>query len=246
MRRELLGLLILSAMAAAAIDQEYVQVVARNGSSSIEKTMEVVLFSDQLAADALVRMEQVCRTSTAVDCTVDAEARKVTMREDYLPGTYYSYSTEYGLPFVTHTISISKVPTDRFSRALGRLLVLANATEPAAGGGSVNPIDLLDREENGPNVEILRRIDANLTYVVVMPLPVAEASAGEVTAAVDGERAEFDLIRVMEEGKPMVVRSRELNLGYMVAIAGVVVVAALALAFFRSKPARKGRVKKTG
>ncbi|MEW6035228.1 MAG: hypothetical protein AB1529_01330 [Candidatus Micrarchaeota archaeon] len=246
MRREFLGLLILSAMAFAAIDQEYIQVVARNGSSAIEKTTEVAIFSDQLAADALLRMEQVCKTSSVVDCSVDVDAKKVTMREDYLPGTYYSYSTEYGLPFVTHTISISKVPTDRFSRALGRLLVLANATAPAAGGGSVNPIDLLDAEENGPNVEILRRLDANLTYAVVMPLPVAEASAGEAPVRVDGDRAEFDLIGVMEAGKPMVVRSRELNLGYMVAIAGIVVVAALALAFFRSKPARKGRLKKTG
>ncbi len=246
MRREFLGLLILSVMASAAIDQEHIQVVARNGSSSIEKTMEVVIFSDQLAADALLRMAQVCRTSAAVDCSVDVEGKTVTMREDYLPGTYYTYSSEYGLPFVTHTITISKVPTDRFSRALARLLVLANATEPAAGGGSVNPIDLLDTEQNGPSVEILRRLDANLTYVVIMPLPVAEASAGEAPGRVDGDRAEFDLIAVMEAGKPMVVRSRELNLGYMVAIAGIVVVAALALAFFRSKPARKGRLKKTG
>jgi hypothetical protein len=103
----------------------------------------------------------------------------------------------------------------------------------------VKPTDLGDEEANSEVVAALRLIQANITYTVVMPVAVSEAGAGNASGSIDGSSASFDLVEVLDASKPITVKSRELNLGYLVAIAGVVVLVALALSFFGMKPAKR-------
>jgi hypothetical protein len=226
-------------LAGAAIDQSYVQTVHRNGTSSIEKTMEVAIFSDQFASDGLERMDAYCSKGKGIDCSVDVEKKRVTITESFASGGYYAFSSDYGLPFITHTLVIDRIPSDRFATLFERLLIESNATPGLVSGGTVKPTDLGDEEANSEVVAALRLIQANITYTVVMPVAVSEAGAGNASGSIDGSSASFDLVEVLDASKPITVKSRELNLGYLVAIAGVVVLVALALSFFGMKPAKR-------
>lgn len=240
MRREIFAILLMAVIASAAIDQSYVQTVFRGGASSVEKTMELAVFSNQLATEGLARMADYCEKPSSIDCSVDVEAKKVVITEEFSSGGYYVFSTDYGLPSITHTMTVNRVPTDKFSSALERLLVAANATEYSGSGGSARSMDLSDAEANAEAAAILKTLKANITYVVVMPSGVSEAKSGNITGAVSGNRASFDLVEVMSaQGGPIVVKSQELNFGYLIAIAGIVVLGALALSFAGTKPSRR-------
>jgi len=240
MRREIFAVLLMSLVASAAIDQSYIQTVSRSGASSVEKTMELAVFSNQLATEGLAKMADYCEKRSDINCSVDVEAKEIVITENFASGGYYVFSSDYGIPSITYTMSISRVPTDRFSNALGRLLVAANATEYAGSSGSSKSIDLSDKEGNAEAAGILKTLKANITYVIVMPTGVSEARAGSVEGRISGKTASFDLLEVMsEQGGPIVVKSQELNYGYLIAIAGVIVLGALALSFAGTRPSRK-------
>ncbi|MFN7991933.1 MAG: hypothetical protein U0R44_07310 [Candidatus Micrarchaeia archaeon] len=242
MRREIFAILLLCLASSAALDQSYYQVVAKNGSSQIEKTMGVAIFANQLNPDALGRMEAVCKNQTHFRCSVDVAGKKVTIREGFESGGYYSYETEYGLPYTTHTLTVTKIPTDKFTNDLERILVEAGALDQSSGGGgSVQPIDLKDEQENRQNAELLKQFKANITYTIEMPQAISESQCGNITGSVDGAVVRFDLIDVLRQSRPITVRGRELNLGYITAIVGLIVIIGLAVSFFTSKPVKTRR-----
>ncbi|NYZ74360.1 hypothetical protein H0O00_04415 [Candidatus Micrarchaeota archaeon] len=235
MRVEIIAVLILLAipLAAAALDQSYVHVVARDGTSTMEKSMELAVFSNQLTSDALEKMAVLCKSDRDLDCDVDVANKKVAIREKLSPGAYYSFSSDYGLPDITHTLVINSIPSDRFAADLDDLLVGAGVTE--SSGGSVDSIDLRDKTANNKSVYYLKLLKVNITYTVTMPLDIAEARAGDVAGEISGNSATFDLVKVMEESEPITVRCTELNLGYMVGIAGIAVIAVLAFLFLSGR-----------
>ena len=244
MRREILILLAIS-LVWGAVDQSYVHDVSRDGSSEMEKTSELSLFSDQIDEEAYQRMKIVCDDQEfRVDCSVDAEAKTVTITEKLVPGGYYAYSADYGFPFITYSMVIDKIPNDRFASALSRILVEANVTDPAGAGGSVNPIDFEDEINNREVARILKNIEANITYTVNFPVPVSEAKSGNASAKISGNSVTFDVVELLEVSEPVRIRSSEINLGYMVLIIGLIIVGALALSFFGSKPIRSAKKKK--
>lgn len=232
--RGILTLLLLVAVANAAIDQSYVQTVSRDGTSAMEKSMDVSMFS-VLSAPVLRQMADYC-SAQKMDCGVDANASKVMITEKLAPGTYYAYSVDYGLPYITYTLTAGQLPNDLFSSDLDRMMSVINASPSAS---AVKPLDLTDKAGNAAALPILRRLNANLTYTVNMPAPVVEASAGNATGVISGSSATFDLISVMENGKAVTVRSQELNTAYIVPLGAAIVIVALALAFFQTKPAPK-------
>ncbi len=237
MRREILALVLFSLASFAAFDQSYVQTVGRDGNSTIQKSMQLTIFG-QLNAQALSGMEQYCSSLTAFDCSVDPANKTVTITDAFSSGGYYEYTTDYGLPFVTHTLTITRIPTDRFSNLLDRLLAAGNVSG-AGGGGSTSAIDLRDNSTNIQNAAYLRQFGANITYTVVRPADVSSAAAGNVSGSVAGRQATFDLVEVLGASKPIVVKSSELNLGYITAIVGLVVIIALAVAFVRSRTVKR-------
>ncbi len=237
MRREILAVLLLALVSGAALDQTYVQTVSRNGTSVIEKSMQITIFSNQLTADALAKMDAYCKAQKSAGCSVDVAGKTVTMSDVFPPGGYYEFSSDYGLPFITHTVKVTRVPTDRFSSILDGILRGANVT--SSSGGSAAALDLLDAKANRENAKVLRQLGVNITYAIVMPSPVSEASSGNYTASIDGQTARFDLVEVLDQSQPMVVRSNEANLGYLTVIAGAIVIVAIAISFMGSKTVKR-------
>ena len=242
MRRELFALLLISAAAFAALDQAYTQEVSRGGESVVGKSMELAVFSNQLTPGALERMEDACARDSKLGCSVDKENKLVTIRQSLGPGTYYTYSAEYGFPSVTYTLVVEKLPADIFSDALAEVLAAANATGVAQVRGTVKPLSLSDKDANAANAAVLKALGASIKYRAIMPSGVTYAAAGSVEGAISGNEAEFEIIDVMADSEPLVVKSEELNLGLITLIAMVVVLGALAFSFLGSrKPAKKRR-----
>ena len=235
--RLVLAILLLSVLAGAAIDQTYIQTITSNGNSMIEKTMELSIFSDQITNDTLVRMSGVCNKQPNLGCSVDVNKKKVIVSQSFISGDYYVYSTDYGFPSITKKLTISKIPTDKFSSSLERLLLAANATNQS--GGVVRPIDLRDKKTNTENAKYLRLLKANITYIVNMPSVIAEAKAGNVSGMIDKTSAQFDLVSVLEVSEPIVIKSSEPNWSYIIGLFGVIVLIGVSFSFFGSKPVKK-------
>jgi hypothetical protein len=233
MRRGLFVFLILSMLSAAALDQSYVQTVSRDGSSTIWKTMDLTIFANQLPAVAMQRMYEVCKSSPEISCDVDVEGKKVTISDSFTAGSYYTYSSDYGIPYITHTLTINQVPNDRFTVLLNKLLLAANTT--ASGGAAARPISLRDTAANAQTAAFLRQFNISITYTANMPQAISDAGPD---AVINGSSASFDLGKVMEHSTPLIVRSSELNVPALIVIAAVIVLGALTLSFFGTKASR--------
>ncbi|MBU0532428.1 hypothetical protein KKB44_02960 [Candidatus Micrarchaeota archaeon] len=232
MRREILAILLLSALVNATIDQSYEQVVKRDGSSVIIKTMEMDLFITELGDDALTKIAETCAGGQSIKCNVNNTT--ITIEKEFSASGYYWFTTEYTLFSIDHTLTVNKIPTDGFSNALDQLLEDAGVINKT--GSQAQAIDLLDNETNAENAKYLRMFKANITYTIHMPGEVKEAYAGSVVP-VNG--VQFDLIDLMEESQPIIVKSSETNYANILLIAMAIVLGALALSFFGEKRRRK-------
>ncbi|MBD3210900.1 hypothetical protein GF318_05975 [Candidatus Micrarchaeota archaeon] len=237
MRRFIFALLLMSLAVHAGIAQSYEQTVKRDGSSVIVKSMDINLFAAELGENALEGVSVICNESQAYTCSVEGD--RISMSESFSAGPYYSFKTEYGVFNIDYTLVVSKVPTDRFSRTLDQLLDEADILE--SEGESSEVLDLLDSETNSEAVGYLRRFDSSLSYRIIMPAPITEAHAGNVTPGFNGNTVQFDLVDVMAESKAMTVKSSELNMANMIIIGAILVLGALALSFFKERPKKKGK-----
>ena len=235
-------MLLFSVLVNAALDQTHVHTISRDGSSTITKSMDLTIFSGMLNEGAFENIDEICQTDQSIDCSVEPEDKKITITERFSSGSYYTFTADYGIPYITYEVVVRRVPADRFSSSLDRLLIAAEAVN-VTGAGSVEPLDLRD-EKNEENAYYLERFRANLTYTINMPAPVYEASAGNVSGTVTGNSAEFDLVDVLGESEYITVTSKEVNSGYLIIIAMVIIVAALALSFFRAKKPEKKKKKR--
>jgi len=241
MRREILAILVLCAISSASLEQTYIHSISRDGSSTMTKDTDLTIFADVLDPGAFQAVEDLCREDSRYRCSVDAPNKTIILTESFRSGTYYTFEAEYGLPFITYTLIVKKVPTDRFSSSLDDLLLEAGAIDES-GDGSVSPMDLSDEETNTENAYYFRRFNADLDYIIDMPAPVYEAVAGNATAEITGNRASFDLVSVLEESEYMRVRSRELNLSYLFIVALAMVLIGLAYSFVKAnKPSKRGK-----
>jgi len=237
--RQIIALSIFLALSSATMDQTFVQDVRKDGTSTIEKTMDISIFANQLPGSSLQMMADFCSKTTKASCSVDTASKIITIKEAFAPGSYYSVDSEFGLPYTTETLTIERIPNDRFGQTLNMILAAANISD----SGGVPALNL--RSDNNQSAMVLRKLKANLTYTVKMPSAVAEAKAGSYSASIDGNNARFDLIEVLSQSQPMVVVTKETNVVAVVVIIMVIVLAALAYSFFATRPS-KTRKKKAG
>lgn len=240
MMRQILALLVLAAFSFAAMDQNYTQVVNPDGSSTIQKTMEITMFANQLPASSLKLMAAYCASNADFQCSVDVAGKTLTIAEDFQQGEYYTSSSDFGIPFITYSIQVQKIPNDIFGDDLEKMLLAANIS--SMGGQPVDALDLSDQANNPQSAAFLRKLNTSMTYTITMPAGVYSATSGNYTAKMEGQTAAFDLVEVLNQSEPMTIVARQVNSAAIVAIIGVIVLAALAISFFSGKPS-KGKAK---
>ena len=239
MKRTILALLIFSMLASAALDQTYVQQISRNGASTIKKTMDMTILTNQLSSDAFQKMENYCKTSFDVKCSVNVSTKTVTITEAFTPGSYYSFTADYGIPYSTYTMVINQVAVDRFSDSLEKILV--GIGETTQSKQTAVPLDLRERKKNGEMVSSLKTLGVHLVYIVEMPADIDSASAGKVQGKIDESKATFDLVEILGASEPIVVISKEVNYGYLMAGFGAIILLALAYMFMIASRPRQAK-----
>ena len=219
MRNIAILMFAVSILLTGAIAQEYTQTVGRDGDSVITKTFDTTLLHgydiDAIAA--------VCQNSE-FSCSVEDGKMSLSINIDE-DSRYYNEETEYGLPFITYTLTLRTVPTDLFSEEMNKIMVAAGYEE----GPDVPAAEIWKKDSEA--VSLLRNF-GDISYTVNMPGNVVETSIGEMS----GSTATFmfsDAYRVEEN---IVVKSQEINSGYLVIGIMIVVLIAFALSFMKKKP----------
>jgi hypothetical protein len=230
--KQLIFVLLLVVAAFASFDQTYVHQISRSGASTIERTADVSAFSSGLSEDAFDKMEDYCKNTIEIECSVDSDNRIVTIEDSFEVGSYYSFSADYGFPYTTYVLEISRVPTDRYSKLMESILVAIG--EANESGALVSGMDLTNKEHNQAAAEAMKKLGVNLVYVVEMPTDVESAAAGTVQGTISGKTVTFDLVEVLAESEPMVIVSKEFDYGYLLAALGVIILILLAFMFVRT------------
>ncbi|MFH1785641.1 MAG: hypothetical protein ABH842_04390 [Candidatus Micrarchaeota archaeon] len=232
MKRLIFALMIFS-IVFASFDQSYTHDMNRNGAATIEKTMDISIFSGQLSKNAFTNMKQYCDNTMDIDCSVDVDKKTVTITEKFSSGIYYGFSADYGVPHTTYILEIERIPTNVFSQKLESILVAIG--EANASNDNPNPINLRDQETNQNLVTTLEVLKVNITYTVEMPSEIDSASIGTA----QGSTVTFDVVEAMKGSQPVVVVSKEINYGYLIAILGIIVLLVVAYLFMISSKKRK-------
>ena len=231
--RTLLAVMLLSVLLTGSIFQTYEHSVEPDGDSVVVKEMDTGLFLGMLGDGAGEKIENACSLDPTLECSFSDGTLKM-MEEFSTSENYYSFEVGYGLPYIEYELIVKKIPIEKFSERLDNILLAAGLVNETAGSYG-DAMNLLDSEENRESASFMRESGLDISYVAVMPGEIVEAYAGGASGTINGSRAEFLLSDVLYESQPVVVRSREINWGYIVLIAAIIVLAAFALSFRKIK-----------
>ncbi|MBI5227597.1 hypothetical protein HY988_03345 [Candidatus Micrarchaeota archaeon] len=221
--KRILILVLICAISWAALDQKYEQTFDNQGLSTITKSFDISIFSATLSDDMLNSLENNCKLSPG--CSFNRSSKQISISEKLGPKDgYYQFSADYGFPFTTYTIKIDRIPNDRFSADVTRMMGIDE--------GSYQATDL--NEDNSGTAMFLKKFRANATYKISSPIAIDEAAAGPVAGEINGNSATFDLLQLMNQKGPIVLKAHELNLTYIIILAGIIAVGAIALSFKKS------------
>jgi len=219
MRNIAILMFAVSILLTGAIAQEYTQTVERDGDSVITKTFDTTL----LHSYDINKIAAVCQNSE-FSCSVEDGKMSLSINVDE-DSRYYEEETEYGLPFITYTLTLRTVPTDMFAEEMNKILVAAGYEE----GPDVPAIEIWKRDSEA--VSVLRNF-GDISYTIYMPGNVVETSIGEMS----GSTATFMFSDAYMVEENIVVKSQEINSGYLVLGIMLVVLIIFALPFMKKKP----------
>ena len=235
--KTVLAVILLSLMLTGSIFQSYEQTIDKNGNSVILKKMDAGLILGVSGENTAQKIGGACSSDPSLDCSYEGGSLIIEEMFGKNDG-YYTYEVNYGVPYIEYELIVNKIPVEKFTEKLDRVLVEAGITEiPSNDFGE--PLNLKDAESNRENARFLRESGLEITYEVSMPGDISEGYAGGVSGSLEGSEAQFMLSEVLEESQPMIVKSREINWGYILIIAALIVLAAFALSFRKSR--KKGR-----
>ncbi len=223
---------VLLLMLTGSIFQSYEHTVDTKGDSVLEKEMDVGIFLGLLEEGAAGKISSACSSDESLGCSFSEGVLVLSDKFSENDG-YYSFEASYGIPYVEYELTIRKIPNERFTEMLDRILLAAGLTNTSSTSYGA-PLNLQD-PANRESAVFLRQSNIDISYAVLMPGEVASAASGEVSGSIEDSRAEFMLSDVLYEAQPIVVKSREINWGYIIFIAAVVVLAAFALSFRKSR-----------
>ncbi len=214
-RRYLLVALFAFGLMLTGSTQTYEHTFGQSGNSLIVETRDLTSYIQSYPQGALERLAGACAANPSLGCSVSGVSMTTTIAMS--PGGDYAFSSDYGIPFVTTTLTVSRIPSDQFDSALNRALVAADLT---ASGSSAKPLDLRDADANARLASAWKSVGMTKTYTVVMP---------------NGYSKTYDVIALLEDSRPVTLVTQDLNFGFLVVALGVLVLGAFAASFFMDK-----------
>jgi hypothetical protein len=218
--KNILPLFIVLILLTGSITQTYTQSTDSLGVSTVEEKRDLSPILQLFADTALSDIKSVCDSYTSFNCAV--EGTILTSQISINPvNSYYTLETDSGFPFTTTTLTIERIPTDLFDSKINSILEIAKLT---SGKGSADPIDLNQVQANKAKAQALNQSGIVLIYSVTMP---------------NGETSEHNLNEILQDSKPITIKSQQINFGLIILILGVVVLGFLFWSFFGNRSGRK-------
>lgn len=217
---------------AGCIDMIYTQKVSADGTSTIELDVDATkllgMMGSQMPPEYLAnvsaQLEASCVEARAQGVECKAEGTKIIKSRKFTPQDgVYSFESSGGLFGSKYKVAVNKIPVVSFSAGTGNT---------GMAGGQTEDIILSDKAKNVQTAAGMQQMQATMKYVVEMPAPITKATAGKYEAKIDGNRATFDLLEVMESSEPLVIEAEAGGGWALIAIIAVVVAVVLILLFF--------------
>jgi hypothetical protein len=222
--KKLMVFLLLMVVFSLGASQSYIQIVSIGGNSDISQTTDLSIYGT-FDPSIPTKMVAACSKMTGSVVTCNVKGNLITIIGAFSESNeYFKVKTDYGIVDIVHTLTINKLPNDKFQKAL----ITASRENSAAA-------DAVDLNEKSANVKLLQQLNSmglEITYTVMMPGEIGYASAGKYEAAVEKTGATFDLKKVYADSAPLVVQSRMPNWGAIGTIGIAAIVLLLGAWFF--------------
>jgi hypothetical protein len=199
-----------------SVSQNYVHSIDSLGMSTIEETTDISSFINLFPQGSLTNISAACKNTQALSCSLNDTilSMRLTIPSE---NNYYSYESDSGFPIITNTFILERLPTELFDERVNAILAKAGVSE---GKGISSPIDFRENESNKLKAEAYAQSGISMNYTLVMP---------------NGKRSSYDVVKLLEESKPIVIITQELNLWLLSLVLGLAVLVAFAFSFFRMK-----------
>jgi hypothetical protein len=212
--------MLISLLLTGSVTQVYTHKVDALGDSRITESRDISFFLSILPEDALTRIDSICQLNSSLGCSL--QNTTLTMTLDLERGNgYYTLTTDNGFPFVTTTLTINKIPTDLFDERINSILLY---TKLVSDEGSTQPIDLTEKSANKAKAAALKASGFVVTYSIEMP---------------NKQVSNYDLVEILEDSKPIVVQTQEINSWTIVLVLGIGLLAFVTYMFFGNKRSKK-------
>ncbi|MCI0503731.1 hypothetical protein L0Y65_03400 [Candidatus Micrarchaeota archaeon] len=209
----LLGMAALLFSGCISID--YIQDVDREGNSMVRESVNLsgLLSAGGQYSGASEDFSDACGNITEDDRTVNctySEGMLVLSKALLKSDNYYLFSKASEFPYVVYALEVRRVPP-------------VVATDTISGTSSQTEYDFTDPSAK-LGASTMKTAGASFTYSVLMPGELVSAENGEIATDESGKKyARYDVLKLMDEGKYIVVKSRELDVPLLMALgAGIV------------------------
>lgn len=224
------------------ISQTFYQKVGRDGTSEITSSTDFTglasiasfgwISGEEMMEHMPKVLENLCINASNADPSLvcSADGAKLTLKKSFTPDDgYYEFSSEADILSITYTLKVNSIPLDRFG-------VAPKVHLPIVGIGPLEKVDAIvlskkvENKRMATQMEKIRGFTAH--YVVEMPGEIIYASAGKYNAVINGSTATFDLVEVLSNSEPLIVKSEEFNLTALMLIAGAIFLVAIVVLFY--------------
>ncbi len=229
------GLLIV--LLSGCVSVGYEHQLDRDGSSLIiqkialsSTMMDYISSSGGSDSDLAAVCENMTTSEPDVNCTYSDGVFTLT-KEVPSNNTLYAFTKTSEFPYAVYTLEVRKLPelVESETEAIGSDALGEESTsdfkDPSSKSGAAS----------------MKSMGASISYTVVMPGELVSAENGEIEQVGNVKVARYDVLKLMEDGEYIAVKSRELDLVMVgAAVAGIVLLlGAIIVAFVLFKASRK-------
>ncbi|MEM4358919.1 MAG: hypothetical protein QXT45_00100 [Candidatus Bilamarchaeaceae archaeon] len=220
MKRYILAFLVVFMLLIGTIVQKYEHDVLHDGSSVITKSFRLSALGP-VNESALKRF---CADNLEYGCSIENGEMHVTIALSKQT-EYYTLVVDYGFPFVTYDLTIRSVPDDVFAEKIDAIMK-ANGY---AGTGRKEPIDITTKDTE---IEAFLKTYGDISYSVKMPGSIVDNNVGKRSDSV----VTFAFSEVFKKEGPVIIKSQEINSGYLLLATMAIVIIAFAFTFLKKAP----------
>ncbi len=176
-------------------------------------------------------IEKICKEGIISSCSINESSQitriNIAMKENE---GYYKVETDYGFPFISHKITIKKIPTDRIGAESAKILSASGFTRTIQ---RTNNIDL--GADNKESAMALKSFGSQINYSIQVPGLINEVKFAQEKIPAQGNSITIEFTKLLEKEGELEINSSEINWAYVSGAIAVLVLIAFGATFIFDK-----------